>query len=187
MAKKTTTKSNAKRYEQQWDVPSDSDPSAYYTVSLTQEQQLICSCWPFLKSRQPCKHIKRVQRGEIAPRGQPQAVSPAATASGAVVTATEPKIIKAKVRQVTPIMDPAGMEVVSVKVPTALPPGNDHFLLTVLADLLGNGVSLATLREHFPVPRDLTAGWITNYVQEYGRLIFDASFAGFEYIMPQSQ
>ena len=40
---KQTTKSNAKRYEQQWDVPSESDRSAYYTVSLTQEGQLICS------------------------------------------------------------------------------------------------------------------------------------------------
>ena len=67
---KKTTKSNAKRYEQQWDVPSESDRSAYYTVSLTQEGQLICSCWPFLRNRQPCKHIRKVQSGQIAARGQ---------------------------------------------------------------------------------------------------------------------
>jgi hypothetical protein len=74
---KTTTKSNAKRYEQQWDVPSGSDLSSYYTVSLTQEQQLICSCWPFLRNRtKPCKHIKRVQRGELSPRGQPMVAPP---------------------------------------------------------------------------------------------------------------
>lgn len=70
MAKKTTTKSNAKRYEQQWDVPSESDPSAYYTVSLTQEQQLIC--WSLLAvfADAPAvqAHQTRAARRDCAPR-----------------------------------------------------------------------------------------------------------------------
>lgn len=185
MAKKTTTKSNAKRYEQQWDVPSESDPASYYTVSLTQEQQLICSCWPFLRTRQPCKHIKRVQRGEIAPRGQPLAAPPASSAAVATpVASDEPMIALAKVRCVTPVLDAAGVEVVKVKVPE-IPKGNDHFMLTVLADLLSNGVSWVTLQQRYALPRDLTQTWVKHYVKEYGRLIYTPSFGGFEYIAPQ--
>jgi hypothetical protein len=185
MAKKKTTQSNAKRYEQQWDVPSESDPSAYYTVSLTQEQQLICNCWPFLRTRQPCKHIKRVQRGEIAPRGQPQvAPSMPAPAASTPVTSDEPTISLAKVRCVTPVLDASGVEVVKVKVPD-IPKGNDHFMLTVLADLMSNGVSWATIQQRYSLPRDLTQKWVKHYVQEYGRLIYDTSFTGFEYIAPR--
>lgn len=183
---KTTTKSNAKRYEQQWDVPSESDPSSYYTVSLTQEQQLICSCWPFLRDRtKPCKHIKRVQRSEISPRGQPMVAPPVQSASVSTpVASDEPSISLAKVRCVTPVLDAAGVEVVKVKVPD-IPKGNDHFMLTVLADLMSNGVSWATLQRRYSLPRDLTQKWVKQYVQEYGRLIFDTSFSGFEYIAPK--
>jgi hypothetical protein len=183
---KTTTKSNAKRYEQQWDVPSESDPSSYYTVSLTQEQQLICSCWPFLRDRtKPCKHIKCVQRGEIAPRGQPMIAPPTTnTIEATSAAADEPTITPAKVRCVTPVLDANGVEIVKVKVPD-IPKGNDHFMLTVLADLMSNGVSWATLQRRYSLPRDLTQKWVKQYVQEYGRLIFDTSFSGFEYIAPK--
>jgi hypothetical protein len=112
----------------------------------------------------------------VAPPMQSPAVS-------TPVAPDEPTITPAKVRCVTPVLDAAGVEVVKVKVPD-IPQGNDHFMLTVLVDLMSNGVSWATLQRRYSLPRDLTQKWVKQYVQEYGRLIFDTSFSGFEYIAP---
>jgi hypothetical protein len=182
---KQTTKSNAKRYEQQWDVPSESDRSTYYTVSLTQEGQLICSCWPFLRNRQPCKHIRQVQSGQIAARGQPVAAPPANVAPVAV---HELRLVLANVRCVTPVAEKADAVITSVKVPE-IPRGNEHFLLTVLYDLARLGVNWPTLVARYRLSSDLTAEWVENYITEYGRLIYGplqgGKFEGWEYLPPE--
>ena len=48
------------KYIKKWKVPSFSDPSKEYVVSLTTEGHFVCSCWAFLKTRKPCKHINSV-------------------------------------------------------------------------------------------------------------------------------
>ncbi|CAG0937173.1 hypothetical protein TFLX_06085 [Thermoflexales bacterium] len=185
---KTSTKSNAKRYEQQWDVSSDSDPTAYYTVSLTREGQLICHCWPFLRNRE-CKHVRRVQAGEIAPRGQTVAAPPWMTpVSSTAIAVSKLRLVLANVRCVTPVADKAEAEISAVKVPP-LPLGNEHFLLTVLYDLLQLGVAWSALQKRFKVPREITPEWVTYYIAEYGRLIYgplqEGRFQGWEYIPPE--
>ena len=182
---KPTTKSNAKRYEQQWDVPSESDPSAYYTVSLTQEGQLICSRWPFLRNRQPCKHIRTVQSGQIAARGQPVAAPPAAPAP---IRVSELRLVLANVRCVTPVADQADAVIHEVKVPQ-MPTGNEHFLLTVLHDLSQIGVPWSVLQKRYRLPKELTLDWVLQYVRDYGRLIYGplhgGKFEGWEYLPPE--
>jgi hypothetical protein len=183
---KQTTKSNAKRYEQQWDVPSESDRAAYYTVSLTQEGQLICSCWPFLRNRQPCKHIRTVQSGQIAARGQSVAAPPAA--QPAPIRVSELRLVLANVRCVTPVADQADAVICEVKVPQ-MPTGNEHFLLTVLHDLSQIGVPWPTLQKRYRLPQELTLDWVLQYVRDYGRLIYgplhDGKFEGWEYLPPE--
>lgn len=189
MTKKQYSKANAKRYEKQWDVPSASDPTAYYTVSQTQENELICSCWPFLRTRQPCKHIRLVQSGQIAPRGQPITAPPVAMSTVQTIAVNELRLVLANVRCVTPVADQADAEIHTVKVPQ-LPTNNEHFLLTVLYDLLQLGVTWSALQKRYKVARDLSAEWVTQYIVEYGRLIYgpphDGRFQGLEYIPPES-
>lgn len=188
MTKKQYSKANAKTYEQQWDVPSDSNPSSYYTVSLTQEGQLICHCWPFLRTREACKHIRQVQAGQIAPRGQPLARPSATAAAAPTITVNELRLVLANVRCVTPVADQADAEIHTVKVPQ-LPANNEHFLLTVLYDLLQLGVAWPALQKRYKVARELSPEWVTQYITEYGRLIYgpphDGRFQGLDYIPPE--
>ena len=181
---KQTTKSNAKRYEQQWDVPSESDRAAYYTVSLTQEGQLICSCWPFLRNRQPCKHIRKVQSGQIAARGQSVAAPPTTP-----IGVGELRLVLANVRCVTPVADQADAVIHEVKVPQ-MPTGNEHFLLTVLHDLSQIGVPWSVLQKRYRLPKELTLDWVLQYIRDYGRLIYGpllhgGKFEGWEYLPPE--
>lgn len=53
------------QYKKQWKIPSNSDPSKTYTVSLTMNDQYICHCWPFLKTRKECNHIILAKSGEF--------------------------------------------------------------------------------------------------------------------------
>ena len=189
--KSNVTKANAKQYEQQWDVPSDSDPAAYYTVSLTREGEYVCHCWPFLRDRtKPCKHIRKVQAGEAAPRGQaPMTNQPAARPQPqSDHDAREPRMVLCNVRGVTPVSNAAGTEVIEVKTPP-IPAGNDHFLLTVLFDLFKQGVTWDTLRQRYHLPRDVTLTWMQEYIRDYGRLTYGpwtdgVGFDGFTYIPP---
>ena len=189
--KSNVTKANARQYEQQWDVPSDSDPASYYTVSLTREGEYVCHCWPFLRDRtKPCKHIRKVQAGEAAPRGQaPMTNQPAARPQPqSDHDAREPRIVLCNVRGVTPVSNAAGTEVIEVKTPP-IPAGNDHFLLTVLFDLFKQGVTWDTLRQRYHLPRDVTLTWVQEYIRDYGRLTYGPwtdgiGFDGFTYIPP---
>ena len=189
MATKKNTQANAKKYEQQWDVPSDSDPASYYTVSLTREGEYVCHCWPFLRDRtKPCKHIRKVQAGEAAPRGPSTAPPPMRTPPPPTTGVQEPRIVLCNVRGVTPVSNAAGTEVIEVKTPP-IPAGNDHFLLTVLFDLLKNGVTWDTLRQRYQLPRDVTLTWVQEYIRDYGRLTYGPwtdgiGFDGFTYIPP---
>lgn len=50
-------------YKRQWKIPSSSDKSKTYTVSLTMSDQYICHCWPFLRTRKECTHIILAKSG----------------------------------------------------------------------------------------------------------------------------
>jgi len=188
-----TTKANAKKYEQQWDVPSDSDPSAYYTVSLTREGEYVCHCWPFLRDRtKPCKHIRKVRAGEVAPRGQAPITNQSAARTQPQPNydaRREPRIVVCNVRVVTPVSNADGTEVIELKTPLNKG-GNDHLLMTILFDLSQNGVTWDTLRQRYHLPRDLTLTWVQEYIRDYGRLIYGpwkdgVGFDGFTYVPPE--
>jgi hypothetical protein len=194
--KRTTTKANARKYEQQWDVPSESDPSSYYTVSLTSEGEYKCHCWPYLRSHEPCKHIRQVTAGQIAPRGT-QAPSAARenwnfdqAPVPTEVSTREPRIVFCNVRCVTPIGNADQSEVIELNTPLIKPnAGNEHLLLTVLFDLAQYGIGWGTLRKEFHLPRDLNLTWVQSYIHDYGRLIYGpltdgVGFDGFTYIPP---
>lgn len=53
------------KYLKQWSYPSKSDPSKTYIVSLKQDGEYICSCWPYLKTRKPCKHILEAMKENV--------------------------------------------------------------------------------------------------------------------------
>ncbi len=192
MATKKNTQANAKKYEQQWDVPSDSDPSAYYTVSLTREGEYVCHCWPFLRDRtKPCKHIRKVQAGEATPRGRTATTQPPAPRIQPQPDdgAREPRIVMCTVRVVTPVSNADGTEVIELKTPR-VNRGNDHLLMTILFDLTQYGVTWDTLRQRYHLPRDLTLTWVQQYIREYGRLIYGpwkdgVGFDGFTYVPPE--
>lgn len=52
------------KYINQWNVPSDSDPSKNYVVSLTYENEWQCSCFGWTRHfpRKDCKHIRRLKK-----------------------------------------------------------------------------------------------------------------------------
>jgi hypothetical protein len=193
MATKTkrATKANAKKYEQQWDVPSGSDPSAYYTVSLTRDGEYVCHCWPYLRSHEPCKHIRQVQQGRVPPRGQRAAETDRITPQTEMeATRREPRIVFCNVRCVTPIGNADQSEVIELNTPIIKSnSGNDHLLLTVLFDLAQYGIGWDTLQKEFHLPRDLDLTWVQSYIHDYGRLIYGplqdgVGFDGFTYIPP---
>jgi len=51
----------AKIYSHKWTIPSSSDPSKSYTVSLTDDGQYECSCPQWIYRRRECKHIQQVK------------------------------------------------------------------------------------------------------------------------------
>jgi len=55
----------AKVYSNKWDVRSHSDPSKFYTVSLTEDGQYECSCPQWIYRRRECKHIQQVKNSPI--------------------------------------------------------------------------------------------------------------------------
>lgn len=169
MATKKNTQANAKKYEQQWNVPSDSDPSAYYTVSLTREGEYVCHCWPFLRDRtKPCKHIRKVEAGEATPRGQTATLQRATPRPQPQFDhdAREPRIVVCNVRAVTPVSDADGTEVIELKTPH-VNGSNDHLLMTILFDLTQYGVTWDTLRQRYHLPGDLTLTWVQQYIHDY--------------------
>ena len=58
-------------YLNQWTVPSDSNPSDSYTVSLTYDGKWQCSCkgWTMHVPRKDCKHIRRIKEDPEALKG----------------------------------------------------------------------------------------------------------------------
>jgi len=54
-----------KQYKKQWRIPSSSDKSKFYTVSLTTNDEYICHCWPFLRTRKECTHILLAKSGSF--------------------------------------------------------------------------------------------------------------------------
>jgi hypothetical protein len=84
---------------------------------------------------------------------------------------SEPPIVLSNVRGVIPVMDGSGERIIEVQSPL-VPLGNDHFLLTVLYDLLCAGVSWATLRERYHLPETLKRTVIEAYIQQRGRMIY---------------
>uniref|UniRef100_A0A7C4AGJ1 SWIM-type domain-containing protein n=1 Tax=Fundidesulfovibrio putealis TaxID=270496 RepID=A0A7C4AGJ1_9BACT len=136
-------------------MPSESEPDKAYTVSLTADGAYRCHCWPFLRTRQPCKHIEQVLAGNVQPEGAD--------------TTPEPAIEFWHVREVTPVLDEG--RVMKCHAPL-LPIGNEHFLLTLLYDLARYGVRWTTLLERYHLPRTLSRARVEAYIQAHGRLIY---------------
>ena len=54
-----------KQYKKQWKIPSSSEPDKTYTVSLTMDNQYVCHCWPFLRTRKECTHVFLAKSGSF--------------------------------------------------------------------------------------------------------------------------
>ena len=145
------------QYKKQWKVPSSSG-SGEYTVSLKESGEYICHCFPFLKSRQPCKHILAVRRGEYPEIGE--TVRP------------EPEMVCAMVEQVKPeLQDPEHRLLVPL-----VPFSNEHadFVVTVWYDLLRYGVSWRTVKNAYNPMDGFGAQDVKDYIHARGcRTILD--------------
>ena len=167
------------KWLKQWSVPSESG-SKPYKVSLAMDgKTYVCHCWPFLRERTICKHIKKVLAGEV-----PEISADASTASGAGLP-PEPAIELCNVREVAPVMD-SGSRIVKVQTPL-IPLGDTHFLLTVVHDLLKAGVRWPTLRERYRLLKDLTQADIEAYIYQNGRKIYgpwqeERGYVGYEIV-----
>ena len=132
------------QYKKQWKVPSASDARKEYTVSLKDDGEYICHCFPFLKTRKPCKHILAVQRGECPEFGE--------------TTRPEPERVYAMTNQVKP--DPKNPEKLLVPL---VPFGREHadFAVTVYYDLLRYGVCWQAIKASYHIrgfgPKDVQA------------------------------
>lgn len=143
------------KYKKQWDVPSSSDDSKTYKVSLCEDGKLICHCWKFLRNRnEPCKHIIAVMNGELD-------------------QVSEPMIVLAMVKEVH--INPKNRNQVFFPL---IPIGDVHFLLTVVYDGMRCGVSWKTLRERYHLPARLSKATVVGYVEQYGRRIYKESNTG---------
>ena len=144
------------QYKKQWKVPSASDANKEYTVSLKDDGEYVCHCFPFLKSRQPCKHILAVRRGEYPEIGE--TVRP------------EPELSYAMVEQVKP--DPENKEKLLVPL-VPFGPGHADFVVTVYYDQLCYGVHWKTIKAAYRIdsfgPQD-----VKDYIRQRGfRTILD--------------
>jgi hypothetical protein len=164
------------RWVKQWRVPSDSDPDKAYIVSLDADGRYACHCWPFLRTRAECKHIRHVLDGDVPAVGED--------------AQPEPKIVLCDVREVTPVRK--GGQVIRLKTPL-VPFGEgdaSHFALTVLHDLARFGVRWATLRERYCLNKTLTRERVDDYIRAHGRLIYGAwqegqGYVGYTHLPPQ--
>ncbi|MBU2611984.1 MAG: hypothetical protein KJ606_13730 [Chloroflexi bacterium] len=145
-----------RKWLKQWSVPSESGARPYKVSLDLDGETYVCHCWPFLRERTTCKHIKKVLAGEVPEIGED--------------LPPEPVIEFWNVREVIPVTGRGG-RIVRVKTPF-VSFDDTHFTLTVVYDLLKAGVSMTTLRNRYRLPKDLTRVDIEAYIQQYGRKIY---------------
>lgn len=141
-------------YQKQWEVPSSSGGKSY-TVSLTQDGEYVCHCWPFLRNRQDCKHITAVKNGEASEKGS--SLPP------------EPVLVYASVNEVQRGED--GKLLVPL-----LPFGGEHdaFAVTIFFDLLVNGVRFETIKRGYRLNAKLKLVDLIQHVRQLsGRTVLD--------------
>lgn len=156
-------------WKQQWRVPSDSNPTQAYTVSLKQDGSYACACarWKFARAPKPdCHHIEQVKGGNFddpeAPSDAPEPDTPAPP---------QVRVVLCHVRGVTPVVDSGG-RVTEVHTPL-IPFGDPYFTLTVVYDLLKAGVSWATVNKRYHLREmRLTRSQVEDYVRRYGRKLY---------------
>jgi hypothetical protein len=154
-------------YVSQWEVPSNSDPTKTYKVSLTEDGTYQCSCmaWTRHMPRRDCSHITQVKANpELYEKGAPKVY---------------PEIVLANVDEVKQMPDN--------KLYTPLIPvgGNPMIVATVMYDLLKFGVPWGVIKERYgkmisrsdgsPPSKDT----IIANVTQYGRVIVDREKSSF--------
>jgi len=142
-----------KKYKKKWKVPSRSDSSKVYTVSLTEDGSYECSCPVWVFRREECPHIRLVKTQ--------------ATLDGKDFDGEEIKpmvIVMAKVREVTK----HGHELYTPLIPLPTPV---HLLATICYDLNKFGLSWREIRDHYHLPPEWTRERVRNYIQVHGRCI----------------
>ena len=143
------TKNN--RWRKQWMVHSRSggDP---HKVSLDRNNAYWCDCWPFKKNR-TCYHIDVAKGGggdEIGVHQPP-----------------EPKIVYANVCEVQKEEDEETLLV------PLLPLGDEHFLGTLLYDMLRFGVRWPSLMKAYKLNQaSITPAEVRAYIETAGRKIY---------------
>lgn len=155
------------QYVSQWEVPSNSDPTRSYKVSLTDRGDYQCSCvgWTRHMPRRDCSHITQVKANpDLYAKGGPK---------------TYPTIVLANVDEVTQM---PGNQLYTPLVPVE---GHPLIVATVMYDLLKFGVPWGVIKERYgkmiargdgrPVSKDDIIANIT----EDGRMIVDREKSSF--------
>lgn len=142
-----------KKYRKKWKVPSRSDSSKVYTVSLTEDGSYECSCPAWIFRREECPHIRLVKTQ--------------VTLDGSDFGEEEIKplvIVHAKVREVTK----HGHELYVPLLP--LPPPT-HFWATICYDLNKFGLSWREIKAYYRLPDGWTREKVREYIRVHGRCI----------------
>ena len=159
MPKRKIIKRDETKWVKQWKVPSESNPSKLYTVSMDTNGNYVCHCWPFLRSRTTCKHIEQVKAGIWGAVGDESAQP-------------EPEIQFCYVQEVQPEYEADGKTIRLLKTPL-LPIGNTHFQATLMFDLHRYGVAWPTLVKRYQLDKSWTPASVEVYLREHGgRMIY---------------
>ena len=139
-----------------WCVPSSADPNLAETVELLTNGRYVCSC-----AAEACEHIVAVEAGLYAAEGEPYGPQ------FALVPGCE--------RQVYGSEDILGNY--SQLIVPPIPPGNAHFLATVVYDLLDMGMDWYALRDYTRLlesvqGRPQTREDVERTIWDNGRLIY---------------
>lgn len=137
-------------YQHQWSVPSETDDTKVYKVSLTKEGEYKCSCPRWIFKREQCKHIIRVKNGEID--------EPISNLVIVLYNCEQVELGKGKKKG-------------EIHFPL-IPIGDSHFLLTLLYDATKYGVPWSILRERYDLPSSLKRSDVENYIERHGRKIY---------------
>lgn len=140
------------KWIQSFTVPSSSGHGDY-TVSLAEDGSYGCSCphWKF--RRKTCRHITTVQEQGLATRRV------------SLSQRTTPTCRPANVQEVQKLSD----DIILVPL---IPLNNQHFLATVIVDLLAHGIPFEELKRRYHLPRTHSQASYTQLILSHGRTIY---------------
>ncbi len=145
------------RWTKRWKVQSQSNPDVQHTVAIDRQGRWGCSCWAWRRNQaRDCKHIETVKADSPEP--------------DEITSITEPSIVLAKVKEVTPEHDGEG-RVLHVLTPL-IPLDDTWFQATVVYDLLRYGVTWSTVKHRYGLARKNSRKSIVAYVRKRGRKIY---------------